>query len=181
MQHHTLPSCVEQLHLELETRTLASNHPTFLAIDANPYEVRMVTATPDGLILDHLHAGAHQIMKAVNFVRRQRRSFPGIILTGARHDRWPPGFLPALVMEFGPIHWASELMLKQASSEVRRCTNMLKFFRSTFIALCAGAASSRQVEPVLEHWKRSVIWELMLDLDVLPLYNRASALDDIPF
>ena len=181
MQHATLPSPVEQLQIQLETRPIEREPRVYLAVDANPYEVRMVTTLSDGLIMDHSTVGSHQLVKALSFVRRQRRMNPGLIITGARHDRWPPGFLPAFVLEFGPICWASQLMLQEASREVRRCTGALKFFRSTFIALCAASESARKLKPVLQQWKRSMVWEMMLDLDVLPLHDYVSTVDDIPF
>ena len=163
MIHSTTP---RQLLLEVfacpETRAL------YLAVDANPYDIRLTAATSDGLMLDQLEVKPHQMVRALNFVRSQRRRFPGIVLTGARTDRWPPGLLPALVLEFGPITWVSEPLLKKTLPELRRCTRLLRFFRSTFLAICAAEGQSRQprIDHVLAHWKQSLLHELMLDFDV---------------
>jgi hypothetical protein len=163
--------------LLLEQYACPETKSTYLAVDANPYDIRLTSTTPDGLLLDQLEAKPHQIVRVLNFVRSQRRMFPGIVLTGARTDRWPAGLLPALVIEFGPISWAPELLLKKTLPEFRRCTKLLRFFRATFLAICAAQdhTSESRGQQVLTQWKKAVLWELSLDFDV------AVPPDDIPF
>jgi hypothetical protein len=177
---YTLESAFEQLRFEFETR-YEPDRPVYIAVDANPYDIRIAVTAPDGLILDQLQAKPHQTLKVVNFLRRQRRMFPRFILTGARKDRWPPGLLPALVMEFGPVTWAPEDMIQEGATQVRKCTDTLRFFRSKFIALCAAAPCYPEIGPILDQWKRTVVWELMLDLELQPRHRQPVVVDDIPF
>ena len=167
-------SDTEARQLLLEPYVRQGMTTTYLAVDANPYDLRLTSTTPDGLMLDQLEAKPHQIVRVLNFVRSQRRLFPGICLTGANTDRWPPGLLPALVLEFGPISWAPEPLLKKTLREFRRCTKLLRFFRATFLAICAAEGRASEPQHVLTQWKKAVLWELMLDFDVAPP-------PDIPF
>jgi hypothetical protein len=147
-----------------------------VAIDANPYVIRVTHTTPTGIIVAKLEVRPTQWLRILDSVRSQRQVDPQLVLTGARGDSWPPGLLPALALEFGPVSWASDLLLGKTRGEVRRCTQLLKFFRSTFLAQCAGEGLNPEprVDIVLTNWKRAVIEEVMWEFDFSPS-------PDIPF
>jgi hypothetical protein len=149
----------------------------FIGIDANPYCIRLAHCYLDGVILDAIEAKPHQLARVIHWVKLRRKQFPDLDITGDRKDRWPPGLLPALVMEFGPICWAPDHLLKQTVPDYRRTGKMLKFLRAALLAACAQEGQD-SYEPcsqaVLERWKIAMLKEMEFSLDGKPY-------DDIPF
>jgi hypothetical protein len=164
-----------QLPLSLPTPTHISYDYSdaggYIAVDANPYHILLAHTISDGVVLDTLEAKPHQILRVVNFVRSRKHYFPELELTGVRKDRWPPGLLPALVQEFGPICWVPETLLKHTVKDFRHSTQLLKFFRATFIAACAQEAIDScepRVQLLLTRWKQAMLTEMAYSLDVGP-------------
>jgi hypothetical protein len=150
----------------------------FIGIDANPYCIRLAHCYLDGVILDTIEAKPHQLARVIHWVRARKRYFPDAELTGDRKDRWPPGLLPALVMEFGPVGWVPEHLLRKTVPEFRRTSHVLKFFRAAFLTACAQEGHDF-FEPcaktVMNRWRKAMLKEMCFGLDPIP------AIDDIPF
>jgi hypothetical protein len=140
---------------------------SYIAIDANPYFVRL-THTVEGVILDTLEAEPQQISRVLGFIRRRRRAWKDVVLTGARSDRGPPGLYAAVVAEFGPISWAPQFILNKTASGFRKCTQLLKFFRCTFLAACAAAGEKPRIDEMLEGWKKAVLADMGFNLGPPP-------------
>ena len=150
----------------------------FMAVDANPYCIRLAHCYMDGAVLDAIEAKPHQIARVIHWVRNRKRSFPDAELTGDRKDRWPPGLLPALVQEFGPICWAPEPLVNQTLREYRRTGYALKFVRAALLAACAEEGhTSGQPRPqdALQRWRTAVLKEVLHSFDPDAFH------DDIPF
>lgn len=148
----------------------------YIAIDASPHTIRLAHTNPDGLIVNMLETRPDQLHHVLNFVRAVRRHHPGALLTGVRTDRWPPSLRPVLTMEFGPIRWVPDQLVRRTSSEFGRYIRFLRFFRATFIARCAGQspiATPQQCRAVLTHWRQSVLENVQLEF--------TDQIDDLPF
>lgn len=111
-----------------------------------------------------------------------------LVSTGASHARWPPGLLPAVTIEFGPVASAPSTLIKRGQSELRRYARIARFMRAIFLASCAVEArlSSPDPERLIQRWKRSLLYELSLDLEQGPItglhtWAQPCYLDDIPF
>jgi hypothetical protein len=150
----------------------------FIAVDANPYCIRLALCYLDGTVLDTLEAKPHQLSRVIGWVRSKKRCFPDVALTGDRKDRWPPGLLPALVQEYGPICWVPELLLKKTVPDFRRTSHILKFFRAALLAACAQEGhdfSEPHAQDVMKRWKKAMLQEMTFSLDA------KYSLNDIPF
>jgi hypothetical protein len=149
----------------------------FIGIDANPYAIHLVHCYIDGMMLDSLQAKPHQLPRVLNWIRLRKRHFPDLDLTGHQRDRWPPGLLPALVQEFGPICWVPENLLKKTLADFRRTDRLLKTFRAVLLANCAQEAQhfcEPDARTVVQRWKKVMLREMSFGLDDKPY-------DDIPF
>jgi|HubBroStandDraft_1064217.scaffolds.fasta_scaffold127061_2 hypothetical protein len=149
----------------------------FIAVDANPYCIRLAHCYMDGVILDTLEAKPHQHARVVHWVRMRKRYFPDLELTGDRKDRWPPGLLGALDQEFGPICWAPRDLLKKTVPDFQRASRPLKFFRAALLAACAQEGHDffePSPQDAMQRWKRAIRKEITFGLDGQPY-------DDIPF
>lgn len=149
----------------------------FIGIDANPYCIRLAQCYTDGVVLDTLEAKPQQISRIIHWVRLKKRCFPDLELTGDRRDRWPPGLLPALVQEFGPICWVPDPLLKQTATEFRQTTRSLKFFRAALLAACAQEGHDffePSAQTAIQRWKNGMQTEMYFSLNAGPH-------DDIPF
>ena len=152
-----------------------STGSSYIAIDASRYYVRVVHATVDGLILQRLEVRPGEVRRILNFVRIIRRDHPTATLAGVRTDQWPPELLQRL-HEFGPVTWVSDYLQRRTRGELRRCLQLLRFFRATFIA--RGAAEGRyptrqRVDLAMARWKQAILDDLKLEF--------VGVLDDIPF
>jgi hypothetical protein len=146
-----------------------------IAIDANPYYVLAAFTASDGRLLDTLEAKPLQVPRVSNFIRKHKRRFPDLYLTGARIDRWPHGLLPALTMEFGPVHWVSDYLLRETVKEFRRTVRVTRFLRATYLAACAHYGSRvppPKPDQIMDYWKANAFDEVSSWL---------SGMDDIPF
>jgi hypothetical protein len=156
-----------------------SNHDTTgcIAIDANPYSIHAAFTTVEGRLITGVEAKPNQIPRIITFIRRQKRYAPDLYIAGLRTDRWPAGLLPALALEFGPINWVPDYLLKLTLSEFRRVTADLKFLRAMLLATCANQdfqePPNQARQQILTHW-RTAVWD---DLSAW----LAVGLDDIPF
>jgi hypothetical protein len=144
-----------------------------IAVDANPYQIRIVHAAPDGFILAKFEAKAAEVNRAVRFVRKMRQHSYAACLIGIRHDCWPNGLHAALVQEFGPVNWLSPQVLAQSAPQLRNAMQVLKFLRATYMAVCAGSAGHEASKP-WERWQRIVSNELAISL-------QTDTTDDVPF
>lgn len=137
---------------------------SFIAVDATPHAIRLGYIF-SGLILDTHESKPNQISRILNFVRRKKNQDRNVVLTGARTDRWPPGLHAAIVLEFGPISWAPQLLLAQTATEFRKSTRLFKFLRATYLAACAreGTVQPRK-DAMLEQWREVLLCGVVLDL-----------------
>jgi hypothetical protein len=147
-----------------------------IAVDANPYGVLVAFTSSDGRLLDTFEAKPLEIPRICNFIRKHKRRFPDLYLTGARTDRWPHGLLPALTMEFGPVRWVSDYLLRETRAEFRRTIRVTRFLRATYLAACSyhdyGAPTPKPQE-IMNRWKANAFDEVSSWL--------GCCCDDIPF
>lgn len=147
----------------------------YIAVDANPYRIRLLHAAIDGFILGTLEVRPGQLDRVVRFVRDQQDVWDAT-LVGIRHDRWPAGLLAALVQEFGPIHWIPRPMLSQTARQLREAHRFATFLRATYMVACAFGSSQCTGPLQLERWKRMMLFEFACSLEV-----SLDPLDDLPF
>lgn len=149
---------------------------TYIAVDANPYRIRMVLGAFDGFILATFEGKAHELERALRFVRRQKKDVYDSVLVGIRSDRWPPGLHAALVGEFGPITWIPPHVLNQTARPFRKARQLTKFLRATYMIACASSNSQTHSPIQLDPWRQMMLLEVAYSLDIGP-----ESFDDIPF
>jgi hypothetical protein len=151
-----------------------------IAIDANPYNISVAFTSSDAnRLIDTVEAKPHQIARVTRFVRKHKRYHPDLHLTGVRTDRWPPGLQAALALEFGPVLWIPDILLKHTQPEFRRTIRCIRFLRAMFLATCSLEAINRAIpapkpEDVLNRWKTAAFDEMSSSF-------YTGFLEDIPF
>jgi hypothetical protein len=146
----------------------------YLAVDANPYRIRMAFVA-DRVLLSTFEAKPTQTGRLLTFARSNRPAETLVGLTGRRYDRWPPALLTALVMEFGPVAWVNPNILNSILPHVDRWRSLVHYHRALFLAMCAERHDNQGLSifdqfDLLYDWQNAALDDLSRDALTLGLH-----------